>query len=105
MSRKNWKLLVSMLQLPQPMVGRIGEKDVVNSIASGVPAAGDKIWFDDEQRTVEKNSTRYYINGKQYKSEEAFEDALADGEYTVDDVYVTVDVAESKAVMMRWQNL
>ena len=70
------------------------EKDVVNSIASGVPAAGDKIWFDDEQRTVEKNSTRYYINGKQYKSEEAFEDALADGEYTVDDVYVTVDVAE-----------
>ena len=70
------------------------EKDVVNSIVSGVPAAGDKIWFDDEQRTVEKNSTRYYINGKQYKSEEAFEDALADGEYTVDDVYVTVDVAE-----------
>ena len=70
------------------------EKDVVNSIDSGVPAAGDKIWFDDEQRTVEKNSTRYYINGKQYKSEEAFEDALADGEYTVDDVYVTVDVAE-----------
>ncbi len=72
------------------------EKDVVNSIDSGVPAAGDKIWFDDEQRTVEKNSTRYYINGKQYKSEEAFEDALADGEYTVDDVYVTVDVAEIK---------
>ena len=72
------------------------EKDVVNSIVSGVPAAGDKIWFDDEQRTVEKNSTRYYINGKQYKSEEAFEDALADGEYTVDDVYVTVDVAEIK---------
>ena len=70
------------------------EKDVVNSIDSGVPAAGDKIWFDDEQRTVEKNSTRYYINGKQYKSEEAFEDALADGEYTVDDVYVTVDVAK-----------
>ena len=70
------------------------EKDVVNSIVSGVPAAGDKIWFDDEQRTVQKNSTRYYINGKQYKSEEAFEDALADGEYTVDDVYVTVDVAE-----------
>ena len=72
------------------------KKDVVNSIASGVPAAGDKIWFDDEQRTVEKNSTRYYINGKQYKSEEAFEDALADGEYTVDDVYVTVDVAKIK---------
>lgn len=72
------------------------EKDVVNSIASGVPAAGDKIWFDDEQRTVEKNSTRYYINGKQYKSEEAFKDALADGEYTVDDVYVTVDVAKIK---------
>ena len=72
------------------------EKDVVNSIDSGVPAAGDKIWFDDEQRTVEKNSTRYYINGKQYKSEEAFEDALADGEYTVDDVYVTVDVAKIK---------
>lgn len=72
------------------------EKDVVNSIVSGVPAAGDKIWFDDEQRTVEKNSTRYYINGKQYKSEEAFEDALADGEYTVDDVYVTVDVAKIK---------
>ena len=72
------------------------EKNVVNSIDSGVPAAGDKIWFDDEQRTVEKNSTRYYINGKQYKSEEAFEDALADGEYTVDDVYVTVDVAKIK---------
>ena len=74
------------------------EKDVVNSIKSGVPAAGDKIMFDEVKRTVAKNSTRYYINGKQYKTEEAFEEALKNGEYTEKDVYVTVNLEKIDSV-------
>ena len=74
------------------------EKDVVNSIKSGVPAAGDKIMFDEVKRTVAKNSTRYYINGKQYKTEEAFEEALKNGEYTEKDVYVTVNLEKIGSV-------
>lgn len=74
------------------------EKDVVNSIKSGVPAAGDKIMFDEVKRTVAKNSTRYYINGKQYKTEEAFEEALKNGEYTEEDVYVTVNLEKIDSV-------
>lgn len=74
------------------------EKDVVNSIKSGVPAAGDKIMFDEVKRTVAKNSTRYYINGKQYKTEEAFEEALKNGEYTEEDVYVTVNLEKIGSV-------
>lgn len=74
------------------------EKDVVNSIKSGVPAAGDKIMFDEVKRTVAKNSTRYYINGKQYKTEEAFEEALKNGEYTEKDVYVTVNLEKINSV-------
>lgn len=74
------------------------EKDVVNSIKSGVPAAGDKIMFDGVKRTVAKNSTRYYINGKQYKTEEAFEEALKNGEYTEKDVYVTVNLEKIDSV-------
>ena len=74
------------------------EKDVVNSIKSGVPAAGDKIMFDEVKRTVAKNSTRYYINGKQYKTEEAFKEALKNGEYTEEDVYVTVNLEKIDSV-------
>lgn len=74
------------------------EKDVVNSIKSGVPAAGDKIMFDEVKRTVAKNSTRYYINGKQYKTEEAFEEALKNGKYTEEDVYVTVNLEKIDSV-------
>lgn len=74
------------------------EKDVVTGIASGVPAAGDKIMFDEVKRTVAKNSTRYYINGKQYKTEEAFAEALKNGEYTEKDVYVTVNLEKIASV-------
>ena len=74
------------------------EKDVVTGIASGVPAAGDKIMFDEVKRTVAKNSTRYYINGKQYKTEEAFAEALENGEYTEKDVYVTVNLEKIASV-------
>ena len=54
--------------------------------------------FDEVKRTVAKNSTRYYINGKQYKTEEAFEEALKNGEYTEEDVYVTVNLEKIDSV-------
>ena len=52
----------------------------------------DTLTFDGEQRTVAKNSAKFYINGKQYKTEEAFEDALLDADYTLSQVKVTVNL-------------
>ena len=56
----------------------------------------DKLMFNDEERTVVKNSAKFYINGKQYKSVEAFEKELAKAEYTLDDVKVTVNLEKIK---------
>lgn len=52
----------------------------------------DTLTFDGEKRTVAKNSAKFYINGKQYKTEEAFEDALLDADYTLSQVKVTVNL-------------
>ena len=52
--------------------------------------------FNDEERTVVKNSAKFYINGKQYKSVEAFEKELAKADYTLDDVKVTVNLEKIK---------
>lgn len=56
----------------------------------------DKLMFNDEERTVVKNSAKFYINGKQYKSVEAFEKELAKADYTLDDVKVTVNLEKIK---------
>lgn len=67
------------------------KKGAVNGVT--VP---DTLTFDNVERTVVKNSAKFYINGKQYKTEEAFEEALAKADYTIDEVKVTVDLEKIK---------
>lgn len=67
------------------------KKGAVNGVA--VP---DTLTFDNVERTVVKNSAKFYINGKQYKSVEAFEKELAKADYTLDDVKVTVNLEKIK---------
>ena len=52
----------------------------------------DKLMFDKVERTVVKNSAKFYINGKQYKTEEAFEEELSMADYTLDEVKVVVNL-------------
>ena len=58
---------------------------------SDVKAIPTTIEFDGKTRTVVKGSERYYINGKQYKTAEAFKAALTK-DTLAKDVYVTVNV-------------
>lgn len=67
------------------------KKGAVNGVT--VP---DTLTFDNVERTVVKNSAKFYINGKQYKSVEAFEEALAKADYTLDEVKVTVNLEKIK---------
>lgn len=67
------------------------KKGAVNGVT--VP---DTLTFDNVKRTVVKNSAKFYINGKQYKSVEAFEEALAKADYTLDEVKVTVNLEKIK---------
>ena len=61
----------------------------------GYESDADKIEFDNEMRPVKENSAKYYLNGKSYKSIDAFEDALDDaGEVLLEDVYATVDLVK-----------
>lgn len=62
---------------------------------NGVTVPGT-LTFDNVERTVVKNSAKFYINGKQYKTEEAFEEALAKADYTIDEVKVTVNLEKIK---------
>ena len=52
--------------------------------------------FNKEERTVVAKSAKFYINGTQYKTEEAFEAALAKGNYKLSDVKVTVNLKSEK---------
>ena len=58
----------------------------------------DEIKFDDIDRKVVKNSARFYINGKEYKSVSAFEKAIEDKEVLAKDVYATVNLAKVDSV-------
>ena len=69
----------------------LSKESVVNGVT--VP---EKLMFNKEERTVVKNSAKFYINGKQYKSVEAFEKELAKADYTLDDVKVTVNLEKIK---------
>ena len=62
---------------------------------NGVTVPGTLI-FDNVERTVVKNSAKFYINGKQYKTVESFEEALAKADYTIDEVKVTVNLEKIK---------
>ena len=70
---------------------KLTKKGAVNGV--NVP---DTLTFDGEERTVVKNSAKFYINGKQYKTVEAFEEALAKADYTIDEVKVTVNLEKIK---------
>lgn len=67
------------------------KKGAVNGVT--VP---DTLIFDNVERTVVKNSAKFYINGKQYKTVESFEEALAKADYTIDEVKVTVNLEKIK---------
>ena len=54
----------------------------------------DKLMFNDEERTVVKNSAKFYINGKQYKTVEAFNEEVAKGHYTTKEAYAVVDLVK-----------
>ena len=64
---------------------------------TGVPAEGTKITYDDQERTIVDNSTKYYINGKKYADLDALNEALAEGNYTEQQVNVTVNLEKIKA--------
>ena len=63
---------------------------------TNVPAEGTTIQYNNQNRTVSKNSTRYYINGKKYSSIDALNAAVAAGNYTESQVNVTVNVDKIK---------
>ena len=64
----------------------------------GYETDADTIEFDGIDRKVVKNSARFYINGKEYKSVSAFEKAIADKDVLVKDVYATVNLAKVSSV-------
>lgn len=68
-----------------------GEKKVLTGV--DVPT---ELKFDGETRTVVTNSAKFYINNTRYKTEAAFEEALAKGNYKLSDVKVTVDLKAIK---------
>ena len=63
---------------------------------TNVPGEGTTIQYNNQNRTVSKNSTRYYINGKKYSSIDALNAAVAAGNYTESQVNVTVNVDKIK---------
>ena len=64
----------------------------------GYESDGDTIKFDGIDRKVVKDSARFYINGKEYKSVPAFEKAIEDKEVLAKDVYATVNLAKVDSV-------
>ena len=67
------------------------KKGAVNSVT--VPGT---LTFDGDTRTVVKNSARFYINGKMYKTLAAFQAELDKTAYTLDEVKVTVNLEKIK---------
>ena len=61
---------------------------------SDVPAEGSTITYDEVKRTVAKNSTKYSINGTKYKTLDELNAAIAAGNYTEQQVNVTVNLEE-----------
>ena len=74
---------------PKNGVVVISSNEVV--AVSNVPAndGTGKVNYDGEDRTVAKNSLKFYINGKKYSSLEALNEAVEEGHYTEDQVNVT----------------
>ena len=70
------------------------EAEVLEYIGSHYQAKGEKIVFDGVEREVKQNSLRFYINGKQYKTVEAFNEEVAKGHYTTKEAYAVVDLVK-----------
>ena len=63
---------------------------------SSYNASNETIKFDGETRTVKKGSLKFYVNGKQYKNVDDFNEAVALNKYTVDQAYATVDLVKEE---------
>ena len=65
-------------------------------VVKDVPAndGTGKVKYDGEDRTVAKNSLKFYINGKKYSSLEALNEAIEEGHYTKEQVNVTATLEE-----------
>ena len=71
-----------------------GTTTVYAYTGSNYDTKGETIEFDKEDREVQKGSLKLYINGKKYTDVDKFNNALAEGLYTTDDVYATVDLVK-----------
>lgn len=72
----------------------VGTTTVYAYTGSNYDTKGETIDFDNEDREVQKGSLKLYINGKKYTDVTKFNNALAEGLYTTDDVYATVDLVK-----------
>ena len=81
---------------PKNGVVVISSNEVV--AVSNVPAndGTGKVNYDGEDRTVAKNSLKFYINGKKYSSLEALNEAVEEGHYTEDQVNVTATLKKGE---------
>ena len=71
-------------------------KYVLEYTGSSYNASNETIKFDGETRTVKKGSLKFYVNGKQYKNVDDFNEAVALNKYTVDQAYATVDLVKEE---------
>ncbi len=69
---------------------------VLEYTGSSYNASNETIKFDGETRTVKKGSLKFYVNGKQYKNVDDFNEAVALNKYTVDQAYATVDLVKEE---------
>lgn len=70
------------------------EARVYEYVGKDYNTTGEKITFNKEEREVKKGSLKFYVNGKQYKTREAFNEAVAAGNYTTAQAYATVDLVK-----------
>lgn len=69
---------------------------VIAYVGNKYETKDETIKFDDEVRKVQKGSLKLYLNNKKYTDVDKFNDALADGDYTMNDVYATVDLVKEE---------
>ena len=73
-----------------------GKSYVREYLGSEYKQDNETIQFNNETRKVAKNSAKYYVNGKQYKTKADFNFALAASDYTPEEAYVTVNLVKEE---------
>ncbi|MCI6348499.1 MAG: hypothetical protein MR880_09420 [Negativibacillus massiliensis] len=73
-----------------------GKSYVREYLGSEYKQDNETIQFNNETRKVAKNSAKYYVNGKQYKTKADFNAALWASDYTPEEAYVTVNLVKEK---------